>query len=152
MMKATNFFDPAQITDLFKSYDMNAFFPKAPSAQVDPAALMETQKKNMEALVAANQKAAEGYKALFEGQVKVFEETMQEARAKASEFDANDASPEAAQKQAEYAQVAFENALKNMTALAEGAQKANADAFEIVSKRVEENMAELQKLAAKFTA
>jgi len=86
---------------------------------------MEAQKKNMDALVAANQKAADGYKALFEKQVKVFETTMTEARKHAESFDATKMTPDAAQNQAEFAKVAFEKALKNMTALAEEAQKAN---------------------------
>jgi len=124
MVNTTNFFDPAQFQELFKSYDMTKFFPNASTPQVDPAELMEAQKKNMDALVAANQKAADGYKALFEKQVKVFETTMTEARKHAESFDATKMTPDAAQNQAEFAKVAFEKALKNMTALAEEAQKA----------------------------
>ncbi len=152
MVNTSDFFNPAQFQELFKSYDMSKFFPNASTPQVDPAALMEAQKKNMEALVAANQKAADGYKALFEKQVKVFEDTMAEARKHAEGFDATKMSPDAAQKQADFAKVAFEKALKNMTALAEEAQKANSDAYSVVSKRVEDSVKELQAMAAKFTA
>lgn len=145
-------FDPAQVTEFFKSYDMTKFFPAGNAPQVDPSALMDAQKKNMEALVEANQKAAEGYKALFEKQVKVFEDTMAEARKQAEGFDATKMSPDAAKEQAEYAKVAFEKALKNMTILAEEAQKANSEAFKVVSARIEDSVKELQALAAKFTA
>jgi len=152
MVNTNNFFDPAQFQELFKSYDMTKFFPSAQTPQVDPSALMEAQKKNMEALVAANQKAAEGYKVLFEKQVKVFETTMSEARKHAESFDATKMSPDAAQKQTEFAKASFEKALKNMTALAEEAQKANSDAYTVVSKRVEDSVKELQAIASKFTA
>ncbi len=152
MAKTTNFFDPAQFTEMFKSYDMTKFFPTAQAPQVDPSALMEAQKKNMDTLIEANQKAAEGYKALFEKQVKVFETTMTEARKHATAFDASDMSPDAAQKQTEFAKAAFEKALNNMTVLAEEAQKANTDAYKVVSARIEDSVKELQAMASKFTA
>lgn len=145
-----NFFDPTQFSDLFKSYDMSKFFPKS-AADLDPSALMESQKKNMDALIEANKKAAEGYKALFEKQVKVFEATMTEARQQAEGFDATNISTEAAQAQAEYAKAAFEKAVENMTALAEEAQKANTDAYQVVASRVEDSVKELQAIASKFT-
>ena len=39
-----------------------------------------------------------------------------------------------------------------MQALAEGAQKANADAYEIVSARIKESLAELREMATKTRA
>lgn len=151
-MAMNSFFDPSQFNALFKSYDMSQFFPTSGQAQLDPTALLEAQKKNMDALVAANQKAAEGYKSLFEKQVKVFESTMTEARKQAESYDATNMSVEAAQAQTEYVQAAFEKAVKNMTDLAEEAQKANTNAYKIVSERVEDSVKELQALATKFTA
>jgi hypothetical protein len=38
-----------------------------------------------------------------------------------------------------------------MTALAEGAQKANADAFEVVSAGIKDSVTELQEMAKTFT-
>ena len=58
----------------------------------------------------------------------------------------------AAKAQGELARVAFEKALANMQALAEGAQKANAEAYEIVSARIKESMGELRELASKTRA
>ena len=51
--------------------------------------------------------------------------------------------------QGELAKAAFEKALGNMQALAETAQKSNAEAYEIVSARIKESMVELQDMAAK---
>ena len=152
MTKTPNFFDPSQFQDFFKSFDMSNFFPASNMPQVDPAALMDAQKKNMEALVTANKKAAEAYKVLFEKQIKVFETTMSEARKQAEGFDLTKMSPENAKKQSEYAQAAFEKAVKNMTVLAEEAQKANSSAYKVVSARIEDSVKELQVLASKFTA
>ena len=110
---------------------------------------MSSQKKNMDALVEANKAAAAGYQDLFKRQMAIFEETMTEAQAQLKAFDATKIDPDSAKAQAELAKAAFEKALANMQALAEGAQKANAEAYEIVSARIKESLAELREMATK---
>lgn len=144
-------FDPSQIAEFFQNNDLTKYFPQAKMPEVDPAALMATQKKNMDALVEANKAAASGYQDLFKKQLSMFEETMAEARKQAEKMDGS-MSADAAQQQGEYVKAVFEKAIANMTMLAEEAQKANANAYETVSTRVEESMKEMQELAAKFTA
>lgn len=112
---------------------------------------MATQSKNMEALVAANKAAAAGYQDLFKKQMAIFEETMTEAQKALKGFDATKLDAESAKAHGEVAKAAFEKALANMQALAESAQKANADAYEIVSARIQASLAELRDLAAKAT-
>jgi phasin family protein len=116
---------------------------------LDPETLMAAQKKNMDALVEANKAAAAGYQDLFKKQMQIFEETMAEAQAHLKSFDATKIDPERAKAQAELAKAAFEKALANMQALAESAQKANAEAYEIVSARIKESLAELREMAGK---
>ncbi len=144
-------FDPAQIASFFQENDLSKYFPQAKMPEMDPAALMETQKKNMDALVEANKAAASGYQDLFKKQMSVFEETMEEARKQAATLDGT-MSPDVAQKQTDYAKAAFEKAIENMTMLAQEAQKANSTAYSAVSERLEESMKEMQDLARKFTA
>ena len=62
-------------------------------------------------------------------------------------FDATKLDADKAKASAELAKAAFEKALANMQALAESAQKANAEAYEIVSARIKESLAELRDLA-----
>ena len=112
---------------------------------------MAAQQKNMDALVEANKAAAAGYQDLFKKQVAIFEETMAEAQKHLKGFDATKLDAETAKAQGEVAKAAFEKALANMQALAEAAQKANADAYEIVSARIKESIGELRDLAAKVT-
>jgi phasin family protein len=64
-------------------------------------------------------------------------------------FEATRIDPEKAKAQADLAKAAFEKALANMQALAESAQKANADAYEIVSARIKDSIAELREMAAR---
>ena len=113
---------------------------------------MAAQQKNMDALVEANKAAAAGYQDLFKKQMAIFEETMAEAQKHLKSFDATKLDAETAKAQAELAKAAFEKALANMQALAESAQKANAEAYEIVSARIKESLAELRDMATKARA
>jgi phasin family protein len=145
-------FDVEKMSEFLKQNDFTRYLSKLQMPGVDPEALMSAQKKNMDALVEANKAAAAGYQDLFKKQMQVFEETMAEAQEQLKSFDATKLDPEQAKAQAELAKAAFEKALANMQALAEGAQKANAEAYEIVSARIKESLAELREMATKARA
>ncbi|MGF1658192.1 MAG: TIGR01841 family phasin [Rubrimonas sp.] len=142
-------FDAEKMAEMFKVPDMTKMFETMKLPGFDPQAMMETQKKNVEALVAANQAAAAGYQDFFKKQMAIFEETMHTAQAQIAAMGEG-MSPDSAAKQADLYKVAFEKALANMTELAEAAKKANEEAFAIVSARVKESIAELQALAPKM--
>ena len=144
-------FDVEQLTAFFKTNDFTKAFTTPKMPEFDTDALLAAQKKNMETLVAANKAAAAGYQDLFAKQVEVFETTLAEAQKQIAEFDPSKLDADSATAQGEVAKVAFEKALANMTALAEGAQKANTEAYEAVSTRVQDSVAELQDMAKKFT-
>jgi phasin family protein len=141
-------FDAEKMAEFFKQNDFTKQLANLRMPGVDPDALMKAQQKNMDALVAANKAAAAGYQDLFKKQMAIFEETMAEAQKQMKGFDATKLDPERAAAQTELAKVAFEKALANMQALAEGAQKANAEAYEIVAARIKESLAELRNMAA----
>ncbi|HVH02768.1 MAG TPA: TIGR01841 family phasin [Amaricoccus sp.] len=142
-------FDAEKMTDFFKQNDFTKYLAQMRVPGVDAEALMAAQKKNMDALVEANKAAAAGYQDLFKRQLSIFEETMGEAQQHLKAFDAVKVDPEKAKAQTDLAKAAFEKALSNMQALAEGAQKANAEAYEIVSSRIKESLAELREMATK---
>lgn len=144
-------FDPEKLTDFFKQNEFTKQLANFKVPGFDAEALMGAQKKNMDALVEANKAAAAGYQDLFKKQIAVFEETMAEAQKHLKSFDATKLDADSAKAQAELAKAAFEKALANMQALAESAQKANASAYEIVSARIQESLAELRDLAANAT-
>ena len=144
-------FDPEKLSEFFKQNEFTKQFANFKVPGFDAEALMGAQKKNMDALVEANKAAAAGYQDLFKKQVAVFEETMAEAQKHLKSFDATKLDADSAKAQADLAKAAFEKALANMQALAESAQKANASAYEIVSARIQESLAELRDLAANAT-
>lgn len=141
-------FDADKLAEMFKTPDLTKMFEGMKMPGFDMTAMMDTQKKNVEALVAANRAAAAGYQDFYKKQMAIFEETMSAAQAQMASMGEN-LGPDAATKQADLYKVAFEKALANMTELAEAAKKANEEAFAIVSARVKESLAELQALAPK---
>lgn len=141
-------FDAEKMSEFFRNNDFTRALSQMKLPEVDPEALVAAQRKNMDALVEANKAAAAGYQDLFRKQMAIFEETMAEAQKHMRSLDAAALDPERAQAQAELARAAFGKALANMQALAEAAQKANAEAYEIVSARIRDSVAELRELAA----
>ena len=144
-------FDVEKMQDFFRANDFTRQFASMRVPGVDPEAIMEAQRKNMDALVAANQAAAAGYQDLFKKQVAIFEETMAEAQKHMKGFDASKLDADSARAQGELAKAAFEKAIANMQMRAESAQKANSQAYEIVSARIQESMSEFRDIAAKLT-
>ncbi len=149
--KTTFGFDPDKMMEFFKQNDFTRAFTDAKLPNFDTEALFAAQKKNMDALVEANKAAAAGYQDLFKKQMAIFEETISEAQTQIQEMELKMDS-KAAAAQGEVAKAAFEKAIANMKELAETAQKANSEAYEIVSARVKESVAELRSLGDQLKA
>ena len=145
-------FDISKITDFFKDNDFSKHFAGLDFSNLDPQKLFAAQEKNMAALMAANKTAAAGYQELFQKQLSVFEEAIADAQAYLKTASAKAIAPDAAKTHGEAIKTAFEKAMANMTAMAEGAQKANSETYKLVSERVASSAAELQALAKKFKA
>ena len=63
---AKNPFDPARFAEMFTGGDFAKYFDASALKGVDPSALMDAQRKNMDALLAAQHAAAAGYQDLFD--------------------------------------------------------------------------------------
>lgn len=142
-------FDAEKMAEMFKTADVSKMMEQMKVPGIDAEAMMAAQKKNVDALVAANKAASAGYQDLFKKQVAVFEETMAAAKTQLASMGENAMTADGAAKQAELLKAAYEKAVANMTDLAEAAKKANEDAYGIFEARVKESMADLQALAPK---
>jgi len=109
---------------------------------VDFTALVDRERKNIEALVKANRIAFEGWQRLVRRQAEMLQETMEKVVADASQEDA-------AKKRAYLAKGGFERALANMQELAEMTSQSQKEAFDVVRKRIEENMEGIRNLGKK---
>jgi len=104
---------------------------------VNLATIMDREKKNIEALTEANRVAFEGWQALVHRQAEILQESIKQAVGTMQGEDAGT-------KRMDLATHAFQTALSNMRELAEMAAKSQNEAFDIIRKRVEENLAVLR--------
>ena len=109
---------------------------------VDFAALVDRERKNIEALAEANRIAFEGSQRLIHRQAEILLETMKKVIADAGREDAK-------KRRRELAQEGFEKALANMRELAEMSAESQKEAFEVVRKRIEENMEGIRNFGKK---
>ena len=109
---------------------------------VDLTALVDRERKNIEALVKANRIAFEGWQRLLRRQAEILRETMKKVVADAGQEDA-------AKKRADLAKGGFEKALANMRELAEITTQSQKEAFDVVRKRIEENVEGIRNFGKK---
>jgi phasin family protein len=112
---------------------------------VDIPAIVEARRKDIEALTEANRIAFEGMQALAQKQVEILQKSMQQAQAAMQGMSPGQAGASGGN-QAELIQQALQTALANMRELAEMAGRSQAQAMEVVGKRVQENIEDAKKL------
>ena len=145
---ADNPFNPFANVD-FSKFDFSKMMGDFKIPGFDMQAAMDAQRKNIEALTAANQAAVQGMQAVAQRQAEILSQAMNEVSAVAQQLASASSNPqEMTAKQAELARKAFEQALANMRELAEMVSKSNTEAFAIINKRVTESLQELKSLVA----
>ncbi len=138
-------FDPAKLTETFVKATGDFKMPEA-----DVNGLMETQRKNMDALSAANKVAVAGFQAIAERQAAFFKETIDAASAAANEFGKVKSPEDAAVKQADLLKATYAKSLANATEIANLATKTGAEATETINARFAESLDELKAEAVKL--
>ena len=108
----------------------------------DIAALVDWQIKDMDALAAANRQASEGIRTLVDRRNEILRENL--AQWQAAIKDAT--STEAVSKQTEAAKQGVQQVIANFRELAEIEAQARSNALTVVQERLQENLANLQKL------
>ncbi|MBS0466319.1 MAG: TIGR01841 family phasin [Proteobacteria bacterium] len=111
---------------------------------IDTAAIVESRRKDMEALMAANNAALETMQALAKKQVEIFTQAMNSAQENLQTLTKGGAMPDPV-KQNELARDAFAKAMAQMSELADMARKAQSDAMADVGKRMAERGQEIRK-------
>ena len=142
-MKFTN---PLFDTDITKY--MAQF--KVPTVDVD--ALMAAQRKNFEAIAAANQCALEGVGALVRRQGEIVRESVESYAAAVKDLLAEGSVEEKAGKQAELTKKSYDRAVANARELSDMLAKTGNEAFGVINDRIREGMTEVQNLVANGAA
>jgi hypothetical protein len=109
---------------------------------VDVDALVEWQRKDMEALAEAQRQAYEGIRALVEKRSEILQETL----AQWQEALKGVAGKDALAKQSEAARQGVQQAIDHFRELSELEAQARGNSWKVVQVRLQENMANLQKL------
>ena len=122
--------------------DLKKLIEKFQLPTLDIDALIDWQRKDMEALTEANRQASKGIKALVERRNEILRETLAEWQAAVKEAT----SAEAISKRADVAKQGIEKAIANFRELSEMKAQSRDNAWKIVQERLQENMVNLQKL------
>ncbi len=130
-MKVPEFMDFTKIAGQFKVPNF------------DTGALIESQRKNIEAMTTANRVALEGAQAVSQRQVEILHQVWDASASAMTAMSATGKPEEQMVRQAEFAKQAFEQSLANLRELAEIGTKSNTEAVEVITKRVAEGLEEL---------
>ena len=143
-------FDAEKMRDMFKMPEFDKMFEQMPHFDFD--VLMKAQQKNVQALIEANKTAMAGYQEIYRRQVALVEEHIARAKDQIAEMQNQPMSAESGSKAMEELKETLDKVTGDLRELAELAQKANTEAFDIVKARFEEGLAEFKSAADKMTA
>lgn len=140
---AENFFEDVQAT-------WKQLLNKTPSGYpFDMKSVMDAQRKNIQAITEANQRAFEGWKELAQRQTEMVSQFMQDNSGLARET-MTEGTPEAKfAKQTELLKASYEKSVQNAQELADIAQSCANDAAEVINQRVVASLTEIKTSAKK---
>jgi phasin family protein len=128
--------------------DFGKMFVNGKAPAVDFEAVASAQRKNLEAMVAANRVAMEGCQAAFQRQAELARELADEFLSVNKALVAAGSPEDKFAKQATVCKQAFEGTLSNAREFATMIQKTGNEAVDLISKRVVENFDEAQAIFA----
>jgi len=142
-------FDASKMFDAAKMFDPAKLMAEFKMPGVNMEHVVASQRRNLEALTAANQLAVQGFQAVTRRQAEILKQTLEQTSQAMREVMAAGSPEDKAARQTELAKEAFERAIANMRELAEMVTKAQTEANEVITKRVTESLDEVKDLLAK---
>ena len=159
MAKAQNSFETSGVkfpdfSQLYADYnryfgDFSKLWQNGKAPLFDVEGFVASQRKNVEALTAANQLAFEGVQALVRRQAEIVRENVEELTKITRELTAAGSPEDKLVKQTQLAKEAFENALGHVRELTGLVQKSSSQAVDVLSKRVADNLDEVKAALTK---
>lgn len=136
--------DVPNFMDFTKFADFTKFTEQFKVPAVDTQALLDSQRKNIEAFNAANRIAFEGAQAVTQRQVEILRQLMEESAAVVKQLTAAGKPEDKLAEQAELLKHTYEQSVANFRELTEMGAKSNGEAVEVLSRRVTESLDELK--------
>ncbi len=115
----------------------------------DVDALASAQKRNLEALSAANRVALEGAQAVARRHMEILQQSMAEMTEGMRLLTSQESPQQRAMRQAELLKQGYERAVQNMKELTDLIQKSSGEAVAVLNRRFTEAMEELRTIAQK---
>jgi phasin family protein len=134
----------------FFETDFTKIFSEFRVPGFDMESLISTQRRNIEAVTAANQLAIEGVQAVIRRQTEIMRQMVEESSSTLRELMVAGAPEQKIAHQTDIVKKAFEKALANLRELTEMVAKSNTEAADVLTKRIGESITEL-KSAMKLT-
>ena len=139
-------FDPSKMSDEFAKmagqFNMPGF---------DMDAILASQRKNIEALTAANKAAVEGVQQIAARQAEILQESLDEATKVVTELSQSSNPQDVAGKQIDLYTESFEKALVNMRELADMITESSSTSTKLVNERFNESLNEIKAAATTAT-
>ncbi len=110
----------------------------------DIETILATQRRNIEAVTAANQLAIEGIQAVLRRQAEIMRQVVEDSSTVLRDLMAAGAPEEKIAQQADLVKTSFEKALANLREMAELVAKSNNEAADVLTKRIGESLTELK--------
>lgn len=140
----TAFMDVSKFAKQFEVPDLTKMTEQFTVPGVDASAIMDAQKRNIEAIVQANRLSFEGSQALMHRQGEIIRQAVEEVSRAVQSLSTAGTADEVMAKQAELIKEAFERTLANVRELAEMGAKSNQEAVEVLNQRVSDSLEELK--------
>ncbi|HZF75687.1 MAG TPA: TIGR01841 family phasin [Acetobacteraceae bacterium] len=115
----------------------------------DLEGLAQAQRRNLEALSAANRVALEGAQMVARRHMEIVQQSMTEMTEAMRGIAANESPQAHAARQAELLKAGYERAVNNMKELADLIQRSNAEALALLNKRFTDAMEEVKTMVQK---
>jgi phasin family protein len=128
----------------FFETDFTKIFSEFRVPGFDIEGLLATQRRNIEAVTAANQLAVEGVQAVLRRQTEIVRQMVEESSSAMRDLMATGAPEQKIAQQTDLVKSAFEKALANLRELTEMVAKSNTEAADVLTKRVGESLTELK--------
>jgi phasin family protein len=138
--------------DFSKMMDASKMLGDFKFTGVDMEQLASSQRRNIEALTAANQLAVEGLQAVARRQAEIMRQMMEEAASSMKDVMTAGSAEDKAGRQADLTKEAFRRAISNMRELAEMVAKSQNEAFDVINKRVADSLDEVKSLMSRKAA
>ena len=135
----TKRFDPAALADKYKE-----LLGKLNLPNLDTKALIETQRKNVQALTDANRAILESTQSLFQRQAEMLQQVLEEAPEAVKSLSSSKGPQEAADKQIKMIEDSVSKALANFSEIVEMVRKSQDDTRQQVTSRFNESLEELR--------